>query len=112
MNPQIKDVYKDFSKKLGRNAVLIDDLSLIAYGADASCYRKIPQIVLKPGSEQEVVYILGKLLSKRIPVTFRAAGTSLSGQSISDSVLLQARGDHWNRTEVIKGGVTNQWGSI
>ncbi len=39
----------------------------------------------------------------RIPVTFRAAGTSLSGQAISDSVLI-VLGDNWNGRELRNGG--------
>src|SRR4029079_12434915 len=39
------------------------------------------------------------------PVTFRAAGTSLSGQAISDSVLVLL-GDGWRRAEVGPGAET------
>jgi D-lactate dehydrogenase len=34
-----------------------------------------------------------------LPVTFRAAGTSLSGQSISDSILIVA-GKHWEKYSI------------
>jgi D-lactate dehydrogenase len=38
-----------------------------------------------------------------VPVTFRAAGTSLSGQAVSDSVLIVA-GDNWHGHEVLDEG--------
>ena len=54
--------------------------------------------------EKQVIDALRILHETKTPVTFRAAGTSLSGQSISDSVLLQARGDQWNSYEIIDKG--------
>ena len=78
------------------DARLIDDpLRTLAYGTDASFYRLIPQLVVKVEDEAEVVRILGLARAHGTPVTFRAAGTSLSGQAISDSVLLLLSGDGW-----------------
>ncbi|VFT28205.1 oxidoreductase FAD-binding region [Pseudomonas aeruginosa] len=48
----------------------------------------IPKLVLRVESEDEVAAILSAAYREQVPVTFRAAGTSLSGQAISDSVLL------------------------
>ena len=59
-----------------------------AYGVDASCYRYIPKLVLKPVSEAEVVRIIGLSKTYNIPLTFRGSGTSLSGQACGDSVLV------------------------
>ncbi|MFY9116114.1 MAG: FAD-binding and (Fe-S)-binding domain-containing protein [Bacteroidales bacterium] len=81
---------KLFSKILPRNAIKTDYLHRFAWGTDASFYRKIPQIVLFPETEEQVSRILDVCYKKNIAVTFRAAGTSLSGQSLSDSVLLVA----------------------
>lgn len=85
-------------------ARLIDDpLRLLAYGTDASFYRLTPKIVVKAESEAEVTAILAACRGFGAPVTFRAAGTSLSGQSISDSVLLLL-GDNWNGVEIEDDG--------
>jgi len=79
---------------------LIDDpLRLFAYGTDASFYRLVPKIVVKAETEAEVVAILAACRAAGAPITFRAAGTSLSGQSISDSVLL-ILGDGWNGLQI------------
>ncbi len=67
-----------------------DYLNRLAWGTDAGFYRMIPQLILFPETEEEVMRIMKKASEKHVAVTFRAAGTSLSGQSISDSVLLVA----------------------
>ncbi|WP_431036390.1 FAD-binding and (Fe-S)-binding domain-containing protein [Pseudomonas yamanorum] len=76
-----------------------DPLSTLAFGTDASFYRLIPQLVIRVESEDEVVALLQLAQRDRVPVTFRAAGTSLSGQAISDSVLI-VLGDNWNGREI------------
>ncbi len=76
-----------------------DPLSTLAFGTDASFYRLIPQLVIRVESEDEVVSLLQLAQRDHVPVTFRAAGTSLSGQAISDSVLI-VLGDNWNGREI------------
>ena len=80
-----------------------DPLSTLAFGTDASFYRLIPKLVVRVESEAEVVGLLKLAHAQRVPVTFRAAGTSLSGQAISDSVLI-VLGDNWNGRELRNGG--------
>lgn len=81
-----------------------DPTSLLAFGTDASFYRLVPQLVLRVESEQEVIAILQLAHREHVAVTFRAAGTSLSGQAISDSVLL-VLGDHWNDRDIREHGL-------
>ncbi|MEJ6820419.1 FAD-binding and (Fe-S)-binding domain-containing protein [Pseudomonas sp. LF-5] len=76
-----------------------DPLSTLAFGTDASFYRLIPKLVIRVESEDEVVSLLKLAQRDHVPVTFRAAGTSLSGQAISDSVLI-VLGDNWNAREI------------
>ena len=59
-----------------------------AYGTDASFYRLIPKLVLALKNKNQIQQVLTLANQYAIPVTFRAAGTSLSGQAISDSVLI------------------------
>ncbi|MEK0363351.1 FAD-binding and (Fe-S)-binding domain-containing protein [Pseudomonas sp. CBC3] len=80
-----------------------DPLSTLAFGTDASFYRLIPKLVVRVESEAEVVGLLKLAHAENVPVTFRAAGTSLSGQAISDSVLI-VLGDNWNGREIRNGG--------
>ncbi|MBX9634040.1 MAG: FAD-binding protein, partial [Magnetospirillum sp.] len=80
-----------------------DPLRTLAYGTDASFYRMIPQIVVKVESEAEVLSVLEACRRHQIPLTFRAAGTSLSGQAVTDSVLL-VLGDKWDNAVVEDNG--------
>ncbi len=80
-----------------------DPLSTLAFGTDASFYRLIPKLVVRVESEAEVIALLKLAHAENVPVTSRAAGTSLSGQAISDSVLI-VLGDNWNGREIRNGG--------
>lgn len=79
--------------------IYTDELRRLAWGTDAGFYRLIPQIVIRSKDEDEVSQLL-KLASRHgLPVTFRAAGTSLSGQAISDSILIVA-GKNWEKYSI------------
>ncbi|MWJ29467.1 FAD-binding protein [Halomonas sp. ZH2S] len=83
---------------------LIDDpLRTLAYGTDASFYRLIPQLVVRAETEQELQRVLAECRVRRLPVTFRAAGTSLSGQAVTDSVLIQL-GQGWRGHKILDEG--------
>lgn len=77
-----------------KDAVYTDELRRFAWGTDAGFYRLVPRIVIRSSNEREVSGILEAASRFDVPVTFRAAGTSLSGQAISDSVLVVA-GKNW-----------------
>jgi len=110
--------YSEFIKLIaaitGKSKLFDDPLHTVAFGTDASLYRLIPRLVIRPGSEEEVSDILKTTSECKVPVTFRAAGTSLSGQAVTDSVLLVVAGDNWekyrlndNKTKiVVKPGIT------
>jgi D-lactate dehydrogenase len=66
-----------------------DPVHTFAYGTDASFYRLNPHMVVKVHNEEEIIKILDVAVKEQTPVTFRAAGTSLSGQAITDSILLK-----------------------
>ncbi|MFT5544840.1 MAG: D-lactate dehydrogenase [Rheinheimera aquimaris] len=76
-----------------------DPVATLAYGTDASFYRLLPKLVLRVESEAEVVVLLKLANEYQVPLTFRAAGTSLSGQAVTDSVLL-VLGENWQQREV------------
>jgi D-lactate dehydrogenase len=67
----------------------------------ASFYRLNPKIVINVENEYEVRKILLEANKLRLPVTFRAAGTSLSGQAISDSILVRL-GAGWRNYSVLE----------
>ena len=85
--------------------IYTDELRTLGWGTDASFYRLIPKIVIRSDNEAQVSEIVKTCARFKIPYTFRAAGTSLSGQSISDSVLIVA-GKHWENYELGPGRET------
>ena len=76
--------------------VYTDELRTLGWGTDASFYRQIPKVVVRSDGEKEVSKIVQLCNKYKQPFTFRAAGTSLSGQSCTDSVLIVA-GKHWEK---------------
>ncbi|MBO6222657.1 MAG: FAD-binding oxidoreductase [Bacteroidales bacterium] len=85
-----KEFYDKLTEFIPKERMFHDPLTTLAFGTDASFYRLIPKLVVRAYSSTEVRQILMAAYKMDIPVTFRAAGTSLSGQSISDSVLVIA----------------------
>jgi D-lactate dehydrogenase len=99
--------YDEFSLAISRSLppsrIHLDDLSRLAFGTDASFYRLLPEVVVRVESIGEVSTVLREASSRDLAVTFRAAGTSLSGQAVSDSILVML-GRSWRGMEVLDGG--------
>lgn len=77
------------------------DLARMAH--DASHYLLTPRAVLTPGSLAELVAALTAAHRAGVPVTFRAGGTSLSGQAGTDGVLIDTR-RHFQRVQILDDG--------
>ncbi len=68
--------------------VITDQLRRLAWGSDASFYRMLPQVVVVVEDEADVAHVLSVARQHRMHLTFRAAGTSLSGQAVTDGILV------------------------
>ncbi len=93
MSPKLKLDYTNFintAKALCKGRVYTSYLMRYALGTDASCYSYTPRIAIRAKSEAEVAALMKLAVKCQTPITFRAAGTSLSGQSSCDSVLIIA----------------------
>ena len=86
-----------------RERVLTRPIELIAYASDASFYRLIPRAVVLARTSAEIQALFRFSHAHRIPLTFRAAGTSLSGQAITDGILVEVA-RHWRGVAVEEGG--------
>lgn len=100
---QINTTYKHFLDEISTfvspKRIYTDELRRLAWGTDAGFYRLIPQIVIRSIDEAEVARLLQTADKYGLPVTFRAAGTSLSGQAITDSILIVV-GKHWEKYKI------------
>ncbi|THB79723.1 MAG: FAD-binding oxidoreductase [Desulfobacteraceae bacterium] len=97
----MKKEYQSFlhaiQSQLPCERIITDPLQRAAIGADASFYSMTPEVIVDVTDESHVCLVLREARKRNLPVTFRAAGTSLSGQSVTDSILVRlGRGwDHF-----------------
>lgn len=85
-----------------RGRIHTDPLMTYAWSGDASSYRLIPAVVVFINSEDEVRAVMAAARAENLPITFRAAGTSLSGQAVTDGVLA-VLGDGWRKLDIHSG---------
>ncbi len=93
------ELYNELKKTIPEKRLIHNELLTLAYGTDASFYRLIPKLVIKAENENEIITILKNCSQLNIPLTYRAGGTSLSGQTISDSILVQLA-PTWNKFQI------------
>ena len=80
---------------------IIDDPMLCyAYGTDASVYRITPKLVVQVENNQEVTALINLANEFKIHITFRAAGTSLSGQALGEEVLVVLSNSSWQNYHI------------
>ncbi len=94
---------QQLATRIDSQRIITGEAERLAYGTDASFYRLIPQIVLRLKDLDEVIFTIQCCREHKIPFTFRAAGTSLSGQAVSDSVLIALTDDWRGHTILDKG---------
>src|SRR5512146_1332085 len=93
------DLQSDLSEILSPSRIHTRLIDRIAYANDASYFRLVPQAVVQPNSINEIQALFKFTQQHRIPMTFRAGGTSLSGQAISDGILVDIS-RHWGRYSI------------
>ncbi|MDA8212889.1 MAG: FAD-binding protein [Clostridia bacterium] len=83
-------VIKKLIKILGKENVVTDKVSLVAYGYDATLLTQLPLGVVFPSNAQHVVELVKYLNEVQIPLVPRGAGTNLSGGSVpvKDSIVI------------------------
>ena len=95
--------YKDFVDEirlyLSADNIYTDELRRFAWGTDASFYRMVPKVVVRTKGVEDTSKVIAACCHYNLPYTFRAAGTSLSGQSLSNSVLIVA-GKGWKKYDL------------
>jgi D-lactate dehydrogenase len=87
----------------GPNQVRTRALDRYALANDASHYLLVPRAVVVAGNATEVGRLLRVSAAHGVPLTFRSGGTSLSGQAVSDGVLVDTR-QRFRGVEVLDEG--------
>ncbi len=83
----MSELIQHLRQHLPENQIIVDEIRRLAYGTDASFYRLIPEVITVIETENDLKTVLTAAHQNKRPVTFRAAGTSLSGQAITDGIL-------------------------
>ena len=78
-------------------------IDLISFASDAGFYHLTPKAVVQPVSEEEIILLFQFSQQHKIPIVFRTGGTSLSGQSITDGILVDLS-QHWNKIKIENNG--------
>ena len=106
-SPAIPAASEQLKLELGKivdpSRILIRPIDLIAFASDASFYRLIPKAVVLAQGVAEIQALFRFSHERRIPITFRTAGTSLSGQAVSDGILVEVA-RHWKGLTVEDNG--------
>ena len=90
-----------------------DSITRTIYATDASVYREMPVAVAWPKNISDLKKIVAFARSEKIPVTVRAAGTSLAGQVVSGGLIADISRhmnrilqiDQENRCAIVQPGV-------
>ncbi len=98
-----RQLIETLKTQIDEERIITQEAKRLAYGTDASFYRLIPQVVLRLKNLDEVVFTIKSCEKLSLPFTFRAAGTSLSGQAVSDSVLITLT-DDWRNHQILNQG--------
>ena len=81
-----------------------NELTRHAMAHDASHFLLLPSAVVTPRSGAEVARLLELCRRRGVPLTFRSGGTSLSGQAVTDSLLVDTR-RHFRQVEILDDGL-------
>src|ERR1700676_1981874 len=82
------DLTEGLKKILPEERIKTKLIDLVGYASDAGFYHLIPKAVVQPVNEEEIISLFQFSNNCKIPLVFRAGGTSLSGQSITDGILV------------------------
>ncbi|MEP7090417.1 MAG: FAD-linked oxidase C-terminal domain-containing protein [Nocardioidaceae bacterium] len=95
----------------------VDDSTLVRalYATDASLYRVVPQVVVRPHDVDELVATVAVARESGTPLTMRGAGTSIAGNAVGPGIVVDTsrhldrvlRVDRESRTAVVQPGTVH-----
>jgi D-lactate dehydrogenase len=103
LRPVNASLVRDLQALLSPERVLARPIDRLGRSADASIYRLVPEAIVRPRDVDEMRRLLAYARRARRRLTLRAAGTSLSGQAVTDDLLVEL-GSDWQAWRVLDGG--------
>lgn len=99
----MSDLLQQLLAVIPNERILSRYIDRVAYSSDAGFYSLLPAVIVRPDSDFEIKHILSVAHSFDISVTFRTGGTSLSGQSVTDGILVDLT-QFWKNMEISDNG--------
>jgi D-lactate dehydrogenase len=94
---------KDLSSIISEHRIRDRYIDLVSFASDAGFYYLLPRAIVQPIDEKEIIALFQFSHKHKIPLVFRTGGTSLSGQSVTDGILVDLS-QFWNRAKVEEDG--------
>jgi D-lactate dehydrogenase len=95
--------HSGLSKILSKDRIKQRAIDRYAFASDASHFFMVPEVVVQPSNIEEVKALFKYASDHNTSLTFRAGGTSLSGQSCTDKILVDIS-RYWRSIEVLDQG--------
>src|SRR3954449_107522 len=99
----IVDLKEALQKILPATRIKDRYIDLVSFASDAGFYYLVPKAVVQPVSEAEIISLFQLSNQHQIPLVFRTGGTSLSGQSVTDGILVDLS-QFWNKLQIEAAG--------
>lgn len=88
---------------LDKSIILNREIDRLTYARDASIYRIIPEFAVRPKDENDIQKLFKYATDFKKSITFRASGTSLSGQTVTDGIIAEIAYD-WKKIKIKNNG--------
>ena len=85
---RVRDALVAALRKAGVEDVSGSTLDRALYSSDASLYRVVPRVVVRPRHPDELVAVQEVARDAAVPVTLRGAGTSIAGNAVGPGILV------------------------
>lgn len=96
-------VLDELASIVGKDNVLGRLSDLVRYASDAGPYRTVPSVVVRPRNAQDLAGLMAYARQNNRHLVFRAAGTSLNGQAMTDDILVDVK-THFGGMKVLDEG--------
>jgi len=99
----IQDIATGLKKHFAEHKLRLKLIDRHAFAGDAGFYYLLPKAIVQPDSVEDIRQLFLFAKENNTPITFRTGGTSLSGQSITDGILVDLS-KHWKKITPIDNG--------
>ena len=100
----MQNIAVELRKYFSDNKLKLSLTDRYAFAGDAGFYYLLPQAIVQPDSVEDIQQLFLFAKTYTVPLTFRTGGTSLSGQSITDGILVDLS-KHWKKIVPLDKGL-------